>query len=275
MTIKSSYKKITRFVRGVLLLPQQKVQHPGMNYADLYRIGVVLRYSAGESQFMGKKIYFTHGLALLNNIKELFNSNCYFFTTSNPTPRILDCGAYIGLSIIYFKSIYPAAKITAFEADPSIYNVLTRNMLSFDFTDVELVNKAVWNEETQLTFYADNMMTGSLVTQNNDQSNEIKINTTRLINYLSTKIDFLKLDVEGAEYEVLKDIQHDLNNVDKIFIEYHSDANKPQILGEILQILSNAGFRYHIQEANNYTMSPFKGLRKEGFDLQLNIFGIR
>ena len=148
-------------------------------------------------------------------------------------------------------------------------------MLSFDFTDVELVNKAVWNEETQLTFYADNMMTGSLVTKNNDQSNEIKINTTRLINYLSTKIDFLKLDVEGAEYEVLKDIQHDLNNVDKIFIEYHSDANKPQILGEILQILSNAGFRYHIQEANNYTMSPFKGLRKEGFDLQLNIFGIR
>lgn len=275
MVMRSIYEKIIRFVRRILFLPQQKVQHPGLNYADLYRIGTKFRYSSGEGQFMGKKIFFTHGLAFLNNIKELFRSNCYLFNTSNSSPRILDCGAYIGLSIIYFKSIYPAAKITAFEADPGIYNILTKNIASFGLVDVELINKAVWNEETELTFYADNLMTGSLVTKNNDQSNEIKINTTRLINYLSVKIDFLKLDVEGAEYEILKDIQYDLHNVDKIFIEYHSDAYQPQTLGEILQILSNAGFRYYIQEANNYILNPFKGLKKDGFDLQLNIFGMR
>jgi hypothetical protein len=63
--------------------------------------------------------------------------------------------------------------------------------------------------------------------------------------------------------------------VERIFFEYHSVANQPQALGELLEILSAAGFRYYIQEAHNYTLHPFQGMAKEGFDLQLNIFAMR
>ena len=86
------------------------------------------------------------------------------------------------------------------------------------------------------------------------------------------KVDFLKIDIEGAEFVVLKDIENELYNVDAIFIEYHSMQNKKQNLHEILKIVQDAGFNYHIKEA--YTSKhPFMERNLNfGMDLQLNIF---
>lgn len=41
--------------------------------------------------------------------KDIFESGEYNFQTNNPKPFILDCGSHIGLSVLYFKKLYPQA----------------------------------------------------------------------------------------------------------------------------------------------------------------------
>ena len=82
----------------------------------------------------------------------------------------------------------------------------------------------------------------------------------------------LKMAIEGDENEVLFDCTDELNLCDNIFVEYHSIASKGQKLHDILELFSNMGFRYHIQEAF-VRKRPFvdKDLML-GMDLQLNLY---
>lgn len=249
--------------------------YPGLYFRELYRIRISNPYTPGLGIFMGKQFHFTDGLGFSGTIKELFEEECYYFETEKTAPFIIDCGAYIGLSVFYFKKRFPKSKLLAFEADPETFAVLSKNVAELQLSDVELHNLAVWNEETELTFFSGNSMSGSLMMDANNKGTPVKIKTARLKSYLNQPVDFLKLDIEGAELEVLKDIRDDLGQVERIFFEYHSLADQRQGLGEMLEILTEAGFRYYIQEAKNYNKRPFTGLKKAGFDLQLNVFAMR
>lgn len=271
----SAIKKLAIKVRNLLYWIVNYQIYPGIGFRELHRIRTQVPYAPGTGRFMGKTFQFTDGLGFLGNIKELFKEECYFFETSNPNPFIIDCGAYIGLSVYYFKYRFPGAKIVAFEADPDTYAVFRKNMADHQIQQVEAHNLAVWNTETELVFYSGNSMSGSVLLDAGNKGTPIKVKTARLRDYLTQPVDFLKLDIEGAEVEVLRDIQDKLGQVERIFFEYHSVVGQPQALGELLSILTNAGFRYYIQEAKNYTKRPFTGLAKEGFDLQLNIFAMR
>ena len=54
------------------------------------------------------------------------------------------------------------------------------------------------------------------------------------------KVDFLKMDIEGAEYAIFRDSQEWLKRVDNLAMEVHYRLGDP---GEIVQHLQNAGFR--------------------------------
>ena len=56
-------------------------------------------------------------------------------------------------------------------------------------------------------------------------------------------VDFLKLDIEGAENSVLFDIEDQLATIDHLFFEYHSNPSKPQLLGDMLNLMTRQGFR--------------------------------
>ena len=90
------------------------------------------------------------------------------------------------------------------------------------------------------------------------------------------RIDFLKIDIEGAECAVLPDCRGALSRVRNIFVEYHSRENLPQNLGEILTILADCGFRVQLETITK-PKTPFlaREIPSGGFDLQINIFGFR
>ena len=104
-----------------------------------------------------------------------------------------------------------------------------------------------------------------------------KVSTVRLLEFLDSEesIDLLKVDIEGAECDVLEDCQESLGNVKNIFIEYHSWNNCSQNLSKLLRILEQNNFRYFINGLCG-RKHPFvnKGLH-QNMDLQLNIFGVR
>ncbi len=51
---------------------------------------------------------------------QIFRDRLYHFSCGTDSPLILDCGAHIGLASLYFREVYPKARIHAFEADPEI-----------------------------------------------------------------------------------------------------------------------------------------------------------
>lgn len=239
------------------------------------RLKKLPRFTKTETFFLGKKIQIPDAASFLFIKGELFKQEIYKFNTQNPTPYIIDCGANIGLSIIYFKKRFPNATIVGFEPDENIFNFLEYNVKTFDFDNVKIIKKACWNKETTLKFFSEGADAGR-VAINSDKTNVIVISTTSLRNYMKRKIDFLKMDIEGAENVVLRDIRDLLVNVDKIFIEYHSFVDKEQTLPNILEILKEAGFRFIIHHIGTYSPNPFIAVSNYlNMDLQLNIYGYR
>jgi len=233
-----------------------------------------LKREQGERRTLlfGKTITITNFFWYMHGLNEIFLEETYRFNTDKKSPLILDCGANIGLSVIYFKRLYPKAMIIAFEADKDIANALTTNLNEFGYNDIEIIPKAVWKENTILSFKSDGSVGGQIV----DYIEGIqKVEAIRLKDYLLHEIDFLKIDIEGVEYEVLKDCAENLKNVYHIFIEYHSFQKNEQKLDEILLILKKAGFKYYIKEAWNNMPKPYINDRRSHYDLQLNIFGYR
>ena len=58
---------------------------------------------------------------------ELFADACYSFRAQTDSPLIFDCGSNIGLSILFFKKLYPKARVIGFEPDPLTFQTLREN----------------------------------------------------------------------------------------------------------------------------------------------------
>jgi len=231
------------------------------------------RYSRTKVDLFDKEIIIPDSASFLFMYKEIFDENIYQFKTSNPAPYIIDGGANIGLSSIYLKLLYPKSKIIAFEPDYNIYTILKKNIDAFNFKGIDLINKGLWNKEATLSFKAEGADAGLLTEVDATES----VSVLSLKPYLNKKVDFLKLDIEGAETVVLKDIEENLSLVERIFVEYHSFVGKTQSINEIIDILIKAKFRIYMSiPGNNSLKSPLMGLGSyNNMDFQLNIFGYK
>lgn len=249
-----------------------KIQHKRDHYALIN----FPRYTKTTDTINGHKIIIPDSASFLFMYKEIFKENIYKFNSSNVSPYIIDGGANIGLATIYFKLLFPSSKIIAFEPDPEIYSILMENIKSFKFTDIELIKKGLWNKDTTLLFKSEGADAGIIADVDRTVSATDKVEVASLKPYLQKTVDFLKLDIEGSETIVLKDIQHDLDRVKRIFIEYHSFINQPQTLNEIIDILTKANFRLHISSPGLSSKTPFLGLNiYNNMDMQLNIYGFK
>lgn len=224
---------------------------------------------------LGGVVHYTNPQEFLHGLKEIFIEQLYKAKLP-PDAYIIDCGANIGLSVIYFKQLVPNAKIVAFEPDEKNAELLKRNADSFDLQNVEIRQEAVWIDNTTLSFKSEGTMSSKIDESTQNGSN--KVRAIRLKELLNRKIDFLKIDIEGAEYEVLKDIKENLHFVQNMFFEYHGSFQQNNELLDIIDIIHGAGFKFYIKEAANVYNHPFlssEELSQHAYDLQLNIFCFR
>ena len=207
--------------------------------------------------------------------EEIFNKEIYKFNSEKENPLIIDCGANIGLSTIYFKKIYSNSTIISFEPDKYIFDILQSNINSLGLKNVTLINKGLSDHDGVVNFFSEGA-DGGRVALETDNKNINKIEVTKLSSYLDEEIDFLKIDIEGSEINVIKEISNKLHNIKNIFIEYHSASSKKQELDVILKILSDNGFRYYIDRVGVESERPFVKINEySGYDLQLNISGVK
>src|SRR5574337_208019 len=235
------------------------------------RLSKIPRFTECDIKVKGWSLLTPDTASFLSAYKAIFVDQQYSFPFAGGTPRILDLGANIGLSVLFFKKRFPNASITAFEADPRIFGYLTKNIHGNGYTDVQLINKAAWHENTSLKFVSEGADGGRAAFS--DDMKVIEVDAVDINGFLKTRqFDFIKMDIEGAEEFVLPACREYLKSVKYVFVEYHSRPDRKQCLNHIIGILSEAGFRIHIQTGMS-SPKPFVDVKiVAGFDLMLNIF---
>ena len=225
-------------------------------------------------KLFGREFFFISPTELMHGFKEIFIEEVYKQNLS-PDPFIIDCGANIGLSIIYLKQRFPDAEIIAFEPDEENFRLLKKNIESFGYKNIEVRKEAVWVENTIIHFTGEGSMSSRIETGSLARTVEVK--AIRLSEFLNKPVDFLKIDIEGAEFRVLMDSVDKLHFVKNLFLEYHGSYSQNNELAQIFKILVECGFVYYIKEATTVYKNPFIQSKNDSipYDVQLNIFCFR
>lgn len=162
---------------------------------------------------------------------EIFTEEIYKTKLNTTSPTILDIGSHIGLSIIYFKDIYPEAEIIGFEPNPNIFPILEENIYSNALQKVKLHNVALAEKKSNRDLYIDTSGEGAFSTSSfrknawNGKQNTraITVKCEKLSSYITKEIDLLKIDAEGAETEIIRELYNSgkLSMIKNIIVEYH------------------------------------------------------
>lgn len=184
--------------------------------------------------------------------RELFIGRLYDGSLGSERPLIVDCGCNIGMSVLFFKALHPDARIIGFEPHPGLYAILEENIRMNGLQDVELHRSALSHEVGTVEFFINETEPGSLnmgLIQRDDLAESISVSSERLSNYVEGKVDLLKLDVEGAEEGILRDLVETgkIRMIDTIICEYHHHINEGENqLSHTLSMLEDSGFEYQL-----------------------------
>ncbi len=180
--------------------------------------------------------------------KEIFSQHVYYFETNAEKPKIIDAGAHIGLSTLYFKKLFPAAEVIAIEPLPQNLQLLEQNIWQNRLENVEVLPAALWPSGTEIPFYYDQEATNWFSTASTfpqawnqqQKTTSLSVQTIPLSYLLTGPVDFLKLDIEGAEQEVLEEAADQLPLIKEMIIEFHPVAT--QSLSDLLELLESKRF---------------------------------
>lgn len=239
-----------------------------MSARDYYATTRMPAFTQGSATVAGHRVAFSNAIGFLHSVREIFVEEVYAFETTTARPRIIDAGANIGLSVLFFKRRFPNSVITAYEPDAKICGLLHTNVAGLN--DVDVHQSAAWIADTELTFFSEGSLAGSSEVDMGPGGQSVQVKAERLKDRLHVPVDFLKIDVEGAENAIIFDIEDALSNVENLFFEYHSIPGKPQLLGEMLALVTRAGYRYVLNGFHGPRL-PFVDRVDHGFDLQANV----
>src|SRR4029077_13646956 len=216
----------------------------------------VPRYTRGRIAVPGWDLEYVDSASLLSAFETIVVKRWNDFRSNKNDPVILDCGANIGISSIHYKHLFPRARITAFEPDARICPVLRRNLKANGMADVKIVEAAVWTGNARHMFFSEGADANRLVdpcVETRELENLVprgttcSVDTVRLADYLAGEpVEFLKLDIEGAEADVIPDCVEYLPRVKDIVIEFHLTNSKPKGLATTLMVLADAGFQISV-----------------------------
>jgi FkbM family methyltransferase len=208
------------------------------------------RAGTTELTFDGQRLACFDADTLRYSIDEIFIDRSYACSLP-PSPTIVDCGANIGVATGFFVREHPGAKLIAIEPDPSCFDLLSQNIRRNGWRNVTAHNVAAGKEEGTTLFFRDPSQPGSLLgsTKRRVLEEQLAVPAVRLSRLIPESVDLLKLDVEGAETEVLDELLDAgaLTRIGAIIVEFHHDPHRPALLGNFVRKLGDSGFSCEIR----------------------------
>ena len=263
-TYRRAIRKLGAIRRRIFERPEKAAWRQAWHQAE-----VTPRFTPGNIRMMDYDVRYADLLTFCPQWEDIFVKGALAFTSASPAPRILDCGANVGLASLFFRRLYPQARITAYEADPALFAILNTNLNANGASGVETRHAALWTSTGSLTFQcegSDSGMIGSLPGAIDGTSTTVP--SLRLRDVIDEgPIDLLKLDIEGAEDAVLADCEPVLHRVNAIVMDLHEFEPSVRTTPRVLELLTRAGFSYAIDDFVALTwreplagpQSPFPG----------------
>ena len=160
---------------------------------------------------------------------------------------VIDIGGHIGLFSIYAAQKCKSGKIFTFEPVKDNFKILKENIETNKIKNIFPENVAISNKSSKVTIFLSDDDAGHGMyskSSNTITIDAINLEEIFLKNNLK-KCDFLKIDAEGAEFDILENISEDmLKTISKIVIEYHIfEDNSIKRLENIIEKFEKNGFK--------------------------------
>jgi FkbM family methyltransferase len=172
---------------------------------------------------------------------EIFVSNLY--DKINTGDVVVDIGGNLGF-LSYYAICKGASKVYCFEPSKECVETIKDN---FDFPNLVIEESAVTRHNGGVMFYYNTNSSIQSSVYTPELGNGVDCKSTNLMEYIENnnieRINFLKIDCEGSEYEIIETLTEDYlsNNVDKMCVEFH--FNNDGRLLPMLEKIKRCGFR--------------------------------
>jgi FkbM family methyltransferase len=216
------------------------------------------------------RFYFTSIDFFVGLFTEIFFKETYYLDATLEPLQAIDCGANIGVSLLYIKLRAPNARVLCFEPNPAARTVLEKNIAANGWNkNVSVLPYALGKQKGQTEFYVDAKeattsggSTAAHKKNKNQELNSYPVEVEPLSQYLHKPVDLLKIDIEGGELDVLEEAKDSLGLVQSVQLEYHyipGFFTRP--LSDVLTLLQNAGFHTYVES----NIPPHKVIGKESW----------
>ena len=202
-------------------------------------------------------IYFKNGIKCIMRNKSdsiAFFEN-YFLKLNSPNEKfkikkddtVIDIGAHIGYFTIFAAKNSYQGTIYSIEPYRESFETLKKNLELNDLTNVKPFHAAISKATEQVTLYINkNNQIGNSIFKTDETTESEKVDSFSLGDFVKNnkieKIDFLKIDCEGAEFEILLNLDHQiLQKIDKIVSEMHPKIENFKI-EDVKEFLTSHGF---------------------------------
>lgn len=180
-----------------------------------------------------------------------------------PGMVVIDIGSNLGYyALLESRLVGNTGKVYAIEPVEENYEVLCRNIELNNYKNIETFKCAIGNKNEEMEFTLTNGSNwGTMMSMKNASDfygrrmkkiskDKINVNTITLDKFIEDnnikKVDFIRMDVEGYETEIIKGMQKTLKNMPnlKLFIEFHYShfKNADKIMGKAIQNILDKGF---------------------------------
>ena len=202
------------------------------------------------------KIWLRAGSSDRQVFDEIITGNELDFELPDQPKRVLDLGANIGLSSVYLANRYPEARILSLEVDSGNVDVLRRNTNSYK--NITIVPKAVWSQDGYVRIinpHEDSWAFRVTAAKADDDGAIEAISIKTLLeNHGWPDVDLVKMDIEGAEFDLLDHYESSewISRVSVLAVELH-DRFRPGCSAAFSKATQN--YHARLQSRASYTVA--------------------
>jgi len=204
----------------------------------------------GETRISGLRIKYRSTSFDRLIIEEIFDVNSYPFDDFQlaKTALVIDVGAHIGCFTMKAAGMVKEGRVFSFEPERNNYRILRRNIRLNDLSNVYIFNQGIAYPQGKRKLYTSSLNTGghSLFPEHSGKYDLADCITLQHVfaNNRIANVDLLKLDCEGAEYEILYNTPKEyLDRIRKIVIEYHDFEGTNNSIHDLVEFLTRHGFK--------------------------------
>jgi len=265
LSFHQDFSELTRGPKVLRIAANQTIYIPGMIESfDLYFDSVV-PIQVGNRFIVDLSGPRYHRLIGFDELPLMFPSQSEPFVTTTQYLEFanltegqvaFDLGAYAGVaSIVFAQRVGKSGAVFAFEADPNNFLCAAENIRLarqwLDVHNITLVESAVWSHREGLEFSTEGTMASSAASIiGRGRGSVIRVASTTIADFCASrgidKVDFIKMDIEGAEIEVLKASQQILTRLKpRLIVEPHLVESRMST-DPCCEILANCGYKIRL-----------------------------